>query len=460
MKSLWDSHLAGLDEEIMNFSSSFPLDKRMYKEDIECSIAHVKMLGKQKIIEPDVSKKIIEELLNILKDIEAGKLELECSCEDIHTFVEETLTQRIGDTGKYIHTARSRNDQVVTDLKVFIRKKIKKISELICSLIKTISFVAKNHIDVKMPSYTHLQRAQPSSFSHHVLAYAFMLKRDLIRLKNCFKNIDECPLGSCACSGTTYEIDRFFVAKELGFSKPSENSIDAVSDRDFLIELLSSISIVMMHLSRFSEEIVLWSSWEYRFLSLGNGFCTGSSIMPQKKNPDMAELIRGRTGKVYGSLVAILTVLKGLPLSYNRDIQEDKEPIFSALDTVCSCLLIFEKMLKTIQVNSENMEKALKEGFLNATDCADYLVKKGMPFRDAYKIVGNLVNLCSEKGIILDDLAFDHYKKASNLFLEDIYEKINYKNCIKNRISFGGPGKDSVLNQIESINLFLKYFHI
>ena len=461
MKSLWGSHLAELDKEIMDFSSSFYLDKRMYKEDIECSIAHVKMLGKQKIIDPKISETIVKELLNILFDIESGALSCECSLvEDVHTFVEKTLTKRIGKAGKCVHTARSRNDQVATDLKVYIRREIKKLAKFTCNLINTISIVAEKNIDVIMPSYTHLQRAQPSSFSHHMLAYTFMFKRDLIRLKNCFFNTDGCPLGACACSGTTYEIDRFFVAKELGFSGPTDNSIDSVSDRDFLIELLSVISIIMMHLSRFSEEIVIWSSWEFRFISLGEGFCTGSSIMPQKKNPDIAELIRGKTGKVYGDLVALLTVMKGLPLSYNRDIQEDKELTFRALDTVSSCLVVFEKMLKTAKVNANIMEEALKSGFVNATDCADYLVKKGLPFREAYEIVGNIVNLCIKNKNTLESLPLENYKSVSTLFEQDIYEKIDYKNCINNRTSYGGPGKESVIKQIKTINSFLKEFCI
>lgn len=452
--SLWEGHLENIDNDVMKFSQSFDIDKRMYKEDIECSIAHVKMLGKQKIIEN--SKEIIDELKKILSDIESGKLKLDLLCEDIHTFIEETLTKRLGNVGKHIHTARSRNDQVAVDLKFYTKKQIKEISNLVCILIETISDIAEKNIDILMPSYTHLQRAQPSSFSHHILAYAFMFKRDLIRLRNCLGNMDECPLGACACAGTTYPIDRFYVSNELGFSKPTDNSIDSVSDRDFALELLSTISIIMMHLSRFSEEIILWSSWEFKFISLSDSYCTGSSIMPQKKNPDMAELIRGKTGKVYGNLFAMLTIMKGLPLSYNRDMQEDKEQIFKSIDTVKDCLMIFECMIKTMKVNPENMEKSLKEGFVNATDCADYLTKKGMPFRDAYKITGNIVNLCISKNKTLEELDLQDYKKFSDLFEEDIFNTINFENCMKNRKSYGGPEKSLILNQIKIINSFIK----
>ena len=456
--SLWEGHLENIDNDVMRFSQSFDIDKRMYKEDIECSIAHVKMLGKQKIIEN--SEEIVFELRKILSDIESGNLKLDLLCEDVHTFIEETLTKRLGNVGKRIHTARSRNDQIAVDLKFYIKKQIKEISHLICILIETISDIAEKNIDVVMPSYTHLQRAQPSSFSHHILAYAFMFKRDLIRLKNCLENMDECPLGACACAGTTYPIDRFYVSNELGFSKPTDNSIDSVSDRDFALELLSDFAIIMMHLSRFSEEIILWSSWEFKFVSLSDSYCTGSSIMPQKKNPDMAELIRGKTGKVYGNLFAILTIMKGLPLSYNRDIQEDKEQIFESINTVKDCFIIFERMIQTMKVNQENMEKSLKEGFVNATDCADYLTRKGMPFRDAYKITGNIVNFCISKNITLDKLNLQDYKKFSNLFEEDIFNAINLKNCVRNRKSYGGPEKSSILNQIKIINLFIKEYQI
>ncbi len=456
--SLWEGHLEDIDDDVMKFSQSFGIDKRLYREDIECSIAHVKMLGKQKIIKN--SEEIIDELKKILSDIESGKLKLDLLCEDIHTFIEETLTKRLGNVGKRIHTARSRNDQVAVDLKLYIKKQIREISNLVCSLIGTISNIAKKNINVLMPSYTHLQRAQPSSFSHHILAYAFMFKRDLTRLKNCLENMNECPLGACACTGTSYPIDRFFVSDELGFSKPTDNSIDSVSDRDFALELLSSISIVMMHLSRFSEEIILWSSWEFKFISLSDSYCTGSSIMPQKKNPDMAELIRGKTGKVYGNLFAMLTIMKGLPLSYNRDMQEDKEQIFESIDTVKDCLIIFERMIKTMKINPENMEKFLKEGFVNATDCADYLAKKEIPFRDAYKVTGSIVNLCISKNKTLEELDLQDYKKSSDLFEEDIFDTINFENCVKNRTSYGSPKKSSILNQIKIINSFTKKYQI
>ena len=451
--SLWEGHLKNLSEKIMRFNASFDIDKRMYKEDIECSIAHVKMLSQQKII--DNAREIIDGLNNILSDIKSGKLKLDGQYEDIHTFVEEILTERIGDAGKKIHTARSRNDQVAVDLKVYVKKQITEIQSFICDLISVIADKAEKNIKVIMPSYTHLQRAQPSTFANHILAYAFMFRRDFMRLKNCLVNMDECPLGACACSGTTYLTDRFYIAKQLNFVQPTENSIDSVSDRDFAIELISCCAIIMMHLSRFSEELILWSSWEFGFISIADEYCTGSSIMPQKKNPDMLELIRGKTGKVYGNLIAILTMMKGLPLAYNKDMQESTCEIFEVTDTVKDCLSIFAEIIKTIKINSDNMQQALKKGFLNATDCADYLTKKGMPFREAYKIVGSMINLCIANKKTLEDLDLEDYKKFSGLFDNDIFDEINLKNCVEKRMSFGGPSQSSVKQQIKSLYNFL-----
>ena len=451
--SLWEGYLKNISEQIMKFNASFGVDRQMYREDIKCSIAHVKMLGEQKIIED--AQVIIDGLNSILFDIESGKLKLDGPYEDIHTFVEEVLTKRIGNDGKRVHTARSRNDQVAVDLKVYTKDQAKRIQELVCNLINVIVEIAEKNIEILMPSYTHLQRAQPSSFSNHILAYAFMFKRDFLRLESCITNMNECPLGACACSGTTYLIDRFFVAEELDFLQPTENSIDSVSDRDFLLETISCCAIIMMHLSRFSEEIILWSTFEFKFISLNDEYCTGSSIMPQKKNPDMVELIRGKTGKVYGNLVAMLTVMKGLPLAYNKDMQEGTEQIFSVVDTVKECLCIFTGLIKTMQLNTDNMQKALQKSFLNATDCADYLTRKGLPFRDAYRIVGNMVNLCIENNKTLDDLTLKDYKKFSDLFEKDIFNEIELKNCVEKRKSFGGPASTSVKEQIKSIRMFL-----
>ena len=439
--------------DALNASISF--DSRMYEEDITGSIAHAGMLGAQGIIEQEEADKIIECLKEILEDIKAGKVEFTEENEDIHMNIEAILTARIGDTGKRLHTARSRNDQVALDIRLYLKKEIAAIRESAISLLETIVKKAESGMDVIMPAYTHLQRAQPTTFAHYMMAYANMLRRDITRLEDCLERMDEMPLGSGALTSTTYPIDRRRVAAELGFARITENSIDGVSDRDFALELMSDLSIMMMHLSRFSEEIVLWCSWEFKFVELDDAFATGSSIMPQKKNPDIAELVRGKTGRVYGSLVTLLTVMKALPLAYNKDMQEDKEPVFDAVDTVRACLPVFTAMLDTMTLLPENMRAAAGKGFINATDCADYLVKKGMPFRDAYKIVGMLVNYCIKNNKTLETLTMEEYSSMSDTFSEDVYDYINLENCVNSRIAEGGPSQKSVEAQISSMKAFL-----
>ncbi len=439
--------------DALNASISF--DSRMYEEDITGSIAHAGMLGAQGIIEQEEADKIIECLKDILEDIKAGKVEFTEENEDIHMNIEAILTERIGDTGKRLHTARSRNDQVALDIRLYLKKEIVAIRESAVSLLETIVKKAESGKDVIMPAYTHLQRAQPTTFAHYMMAYANMLRRDITRLEDCLERMDEMPLGSGALTSTTYPIDRRRVAAELGFARITENSIDGVSDRDFALELMSDLSIMMMHLSRFSEEIVLWCSWEFKFIELDDAFATGSSIMPQKKNPDIAELVRGKTGRVYGSLVTLLTVMKALPLAYNKDMQEDKEPVFDAVDTVRACLPVFTAMLDTMTLLPENMRAAAGKGFINATDCADYLVKKGMPFRDAYKIVGMLVNYCIKNNKTLETLTIEEYNAMSDVFTPDVYDYINLENCVNSRIAEGGPSKKSVDAQIASMKAFL-----
>ena len=388
-------------------------------------------------------------LNSILEDLESGSLEFDPNAEDIHMFIESELTKRIGKSGKKLHTARSRNDQVALDIRMYLKKNIIEIKGNIKKLILTLLDKAKENTETIMPGYTHMQRAQPITFAHHLMAYVEMFKRDMQRLDETYERVNVCPIGSCALAGTTYPLDREFEAKELGFSKITNNSIDGVSDRDFVIELLSDISIIMMHLSRISEEIVLWSSWEFKFVELDDSFSTGSSIMPQKKNPDIVELIRGKTGRVYGSLMAMLTVMKGTPLAYNKDMQEDKELIFDAIDTVNLSLTTIEPLIKTMSVLKENMKTAAEKGFINATDCADYLVEKGLPFRDAYKIVGNIVKYCIEHNTTLEKLDIETYKQFNTAFDEDIYSAINLINCVNKRNVFGGPAKEQVEKQIE-----------
>ena len=431
---MWEGRFSKkLDERTNDFNSSIKFDHRMYKQDIKGSIAHSKMLSKQGIIKEEEAKSIIEGLNKILEDLENGKLEFDPNSEDIHMFIEEELTKRIGDNGKKLHTARSRNDQVVLDIRMYLKEEVEELKEKLKELIHTFIKKAEENMNTIMPGYTHMQRAQPVTFAHHLIAYVQMFLRDLERLNETYKRIDVCPIGSCALAGTTYPLDREFEAKELGFSKITENSLDGVSDRDFVIELLSDISIIMMHLSRISEEIILWCSWEFKFIELDDSFSTGSSIMPQKKNPDITELIRGKTGRVYGDLFTILTVMKGTPLAYNKDMQEDKEAIFDALDTVNLCITTLDPLVETMKVKKENMKKAAAEGFINATDCADYLTVKGVPFRDAYKIVGNLVKYCIDNNTILEKLDISIYKSFSEVFDEDIYDAIDLINCVNKR---------------------------
>ena len=424
----------------------------MYAQDIQGSMAHAMMLEKQGILPSADVEKILDGLEGILNDINAGKLSLDAEAEDIHMFVEAELTKRIGEAGKRLHTARSRNDQVAVDIRLYLREEAKKIVELLKELVKATLVKAEENADVIAPGYTHLQRAQPISFGHHFMAYAMMFLRDISRVEDAAARMNFSPLGSCALAGTTYPTDREYAAKKLGFDGVMQNSIDGVSDRDFCVELMSAFALIMTHLSRFSEEIILWSSWEFKFVELSDSYTTGSSIMPQKKNPDMAELVRGKTGRVYGDLMALLTTLKGLPLAYNKDIQEDKEAIFDSLDTVKMCLEVFTPMLATMKVLSDNTYKAAQKGFINATDLADYLTKKGMPFRAAYKIVGQIVASCIEKNCVLDDYPLAEYKKYSDLFEEDLYEEISLKTCVEKRSSEGGASPKSVRKQIAWVN--------
>ena len=436
------------DPKTNDFNSSISIDSRMYKEDIEGSIAHATMLGAAGIIDKGESEKICAELEKIEKDIETGALHIDPDAEDIHTFIEGELTARIGDAGKRLHTARSRNDQVALDVRLTLRKECAGLMEQLKELINVLCDQAEEYADTVMPGYTHLQRAQPITFGHHLMAYAEMFLRDIGRMQDALKRMDVCPLGSGALAGTTYPTDRRFEARRLGFDDIARNSIDGVSDRDFCVELMSAISILMMHLSRFSEEIILWASWEFKFIELSDAYTTGSSIMPQKKNPDMAELVRGKTGRVYGDLMGLLTTLKGLPLAYNKDMQEDKEAVFDAVDTVKMCLKVFAPMLSTMTVKPETMKKAAQGGFINATDLADYLVKKGMPFRSAYKISGQIVARCIVDGCVLETLPLETYRSYSELFDEDLYREIDLAVCVEKRISEGGTSAASVDAQI------------
>ena len=444
------------DTAVNDFNSSISFDARLYQEDIAGSIAHATMLGKQGVIEEHEAEKIIQGLQAILKDIEAGAVEFSEENEDIHMNIESELTSRIGDTGKRLHTARSRNDQVAVDFRLYVKKEIPVIVGMILDLEKVLVKKAEANLDAVMPGYTHLQRAQPTTFAHYMMAYANMLKRDVTRLEDCLERMDECPLGAGALATSTYPVDRFQTAQALGFRKPTDNSLDSVSDRDFAIEFTSALSILMMHLSRFSEEIILWCSWEFKFVELDDAYSTGSSIMPQKKNPDVAELVRGKTGRVYGSLITLLTIMKGLPLAYNKDMQEDKEPVFDSIDTVEQCLPVFAAMVDTLTVKNRNMQKAAAGGFINARDCADYLVKKGLPFRDAYMIVGRLVHMCIKTGETLDTLPLKDFQSVSGAFGPDVYQALELKTCVGGRKVYGGPAPDSVKTQIEHIKEFVE----
>ena len=449
MPKLWAGRTSGVTDSVADdFNSSIRFDCKMYKQDITGSMAHAAMLGAKGIISRQESEQLIDGLQGILDDLESGALEIDLSCEDIHMFVEQVLTARLGDVGRKLHTARSRNDQVALDLRMYLRGQIDEITELVKDVLKAIVDQAEENRGVIMPGYTHLQRAQPILFSHHLMAYVMMLLRDLDRLADCRKRMNLSPIGCCALAGTTYDTDRRFEAERLGFDGVVQNSIDGVSDRDFCLELMSCLSLLMMHLSRFSEEIILWASWEFKFIELSDAYTTGSSIMPQKKNPDMAELVRGKTGRVSGDLMGLLTTLKGLPLAYNKDMQEDKEAVFDAVDTVKMCLKVFAPMLATLSAKPENMKKAAQGGFINATDLADYLVKKGMPFRSAYKISGQIVAKCIAEGYVLETLPLSEYQAFSPLFGEDLYSEIDLTACVEKRISEGGTSAASVEAQI------------
>ena len=434
-----------------DFNSSISFDSRMYKEDIEGSIAHATMLGRCGIIKEEEANDIVKGLKGILADIENGTLHIDMEAEDIHTFIEGELTKRIGDNGKRLHTSRSRNDQVAVDIKLYLKKEVVNVKNLVVGLIKVIADKAEKYSETVMPGYTHLQRAQPITFGHHLLAYGEMLLRDVSRLEDCLKRMDEMPLGSCALAGTTYPIDRTITAELLGFDRITNNSLDGVSDRDYCIQFASVLSIIMVHLSRFSEEIIMWCSWEFKFIELDDAFSTGSSIMPQKKNPDIAELVRGKSGRVFGDNMTLLTIMKGTALAYNKDMQEDKEAIFDALDTVKMCLTAFTPMLDTMRVIPENMRKAAAGGFINATDCADWLTKNGVLFRDAYKATGELVARCIELGTDLENLPMDEYKKVCDVFNDDVYSAISLERCTNERTVFGGPASANVKAQAKRV---------
>ena len=457
MAKMWAGRFSKeVDEKVNDFNSSVSFDARMYKQDIQGSIAHVTMLGECGIIDLEESKQIANELGAIFQDIHSGELEIDPTAEDIHMFVEAELTKRLGETGKRLHTARSRNDQVALDIRMNLKTETKAITELVKKLLGVLCNIADEHKTTVMPGYTHLQRAQPITFGHHLMAYAQMLLRDLGRLEDAYNRMNVMPLGSGALASTTYPIDRQRVCDILGFSEVTQNSLDGVSDRDFCIELASAISILMMHLSRFSEEIILWCSWEFKFIELDDAYATGASIMPQKKNPDITELIRGKTGRVYGDLMTLLTMMKGLPLAYNKDMQEDKEAIFDAVDTVKLCLSTFIPMLETMSVNKENMRAAAAKGFINATDCADYLVKKGLAFRDAYKITGTLVAKCISLNTTLEDLPIYEYRQLCDTFDNDVYKAISLDTCVTQRNVVGGPAPDAVAKQIKYVREKLK----
>lgn len=457
MGKLWQGLASGKVSEIADdFNSSIKFDKRLFKQDITGSIAHAKMLAKCGTISEKDATIIIDGLTGILEDILSGALTIDESAEDIHTFIEETLTKRVGEAGKKLHTARSRNDQVALDLRMYLKEETAAVLGKIKALVNAVTDKAEEYKDAVCSGYTHLQRAQPITFGHQLMAYAFMLLRDYDRFTGCYKRINVSPIGCCALAGTTYNTDREFEAKELGFDGITLNSIDGVSDRDFVAEFIACSALLQMHLSRFAEEILLWTSWEFKFVELSDAFTTGSSIMPQKKNSDMAELVRGKTGRVYGDLMGILTVLKGLPLAYNKDMQEDKELVFDAADTVKMCLDVFAPMVAEMKANRENMKAAALKGFINATDLADYLTKKGEPFRSAYKICGEIVGYCINKSKTLETLSFEEYKKFSGLFEKDVYAEIDIKNCVNKRISAGGTAISSVEKQIEYVRNAVK----
>ena len=453
---LWGGRFTKETNELVhNFNASLSFDQKFYKQDIEGSIAHVNMLAKQQIVTNEERFAIINGLQSILNDLNNGTLELDAKYEDIHSFVEATLIERIGDAGKKLHTGRSRNDQVALDMKLFTRDEIGEIDELLKNLLNVILRIMKENIDTYMPGFTHLQKAQPVTVAHHFGAYFEMFRRDRGRLFDIKNRLNLCPLGAGALAGTTYPLDREHTASLLHFDGATNNSMDSVSDRDYLIELLSALSTIMMHLSRFSEEIIIWNSNEYRFIELDDAYSTGSSIMPQKKNPDIAELVRGKTGRVYGALMSLLTTMKGLPLAYNKDMQEDKELTFDAIDTTKGCIALFTGMIDTMSFNASVMENSAKCGFTNATDAADYLVNKGVPFRDAHGIIGQLVLMCIDKNISLDELSLSDYKSISDVFEEDIYEAISLKTCVEKRLTKGAPGHAVMLEEIKECENYL-----
>ena len=459
MAQLWGGRFTKeTDQLVYNFNASIMFDKRFYAQDIKGSIAHVTMLAKQNILTEEEKKQIIDGLNGILNDVEEGKLEISDKYEDIHSFVEATLIDRIGEPGKKLHTGRSRNDQVALDMKLYTRDEIGEINELVKGLLQAILHVMEENTETIMPGFTHLQKAQPITLAHHMGAYFEMFKRDHERLLDLSKRMNTCPLGSGALAGTTYPLDRQYTAELLGFESPTLNSMDGVSDRDYLIELLSALSMIMMHLSRFSEEVIIWNSNEYQFVEIDDAYSTGSSIMPQKKNPDIAELVRGKTGRVYGALNALLTTMKGIPLAYNKDMQEDKEWAFDAIDTAKGCIMLFTGMLRTMQFNKDRMKDSARHGFTNATDAADYLVNHGVAFRDAHGIVGQLVLTCIEKKIALDELPLEEYKKISPAFEEDIYEAISLETCVNKRVTTGAPGMESMNRVITMYQEYMKTY--
>ncbi|MBO4809728.1 MAG: argininosuccinate lyase [Lachnospiraceae bacterium] len=450
MAQLWGGRFTKeTDKLVYDFNASISFDRLLFDQDIEGSIAHVTMLGKQGIVSENEMKEIIEGLKGIHKDVSEGKLEITKEYEDVHSFVEANLIDRIGDVGKKLHTGRSRNDQVALDMRLYVRSAILEVDEALEELLKVILGIMEENVETYMPGFTHLQKAQPTTIAHHFGAYFEMFKRDRSRMSDIYERMNYCPLGAGALAGTTYPLDRFYTAKLLSFNGPTLNSMDSVSDRDYVVEFLSALSLVMMHLSRFSEEIIIWNSNEYRFIEIDDAYSTGSSIMPQKKNPDIAELVRGKTGRVYGALMSILTTMKGIPLAYNKDMQEDKELTFDAIKTVSDCITLFTGMLATIKFNKDIMAKSAMKGFTNATDAADYLVKKGMPFRDAHGVIGRLVLYCIDKDCSIEDLSLEELKNMSDLFEEDIYEAISLKTCVEKRVTVGGPGMDAMKKVID-----------
>ena len=456
MAQLWGGRFTKeTDQLVYNFNASISFDKKFYSQDIKGSMAHVKMLAKQGILTNDEKEQILDGLVGILDDVESGKLEITSKYEDIHSFVEANLIERIGDAGKKLHTGRSRNDQVALDMKLYTRDEIVEIDDLLKELLNTIYHIMEENTATIMPGFTHLQKAQPITLAHHFGAYFEMFKRDRDRLADIYKRMNLCPLGSGALAGTTYPLDREYTAELLEFDGPTLNSMDSVSDRDYVIELLSASSTIMMHLSRFCEEIIIWNSNEYRFVEIDDTYSTGSSIMPQKKNPDIAELVRGKTGRVYGALMSILTTMKGIPLAYNKDMQEDKELTFDAIDTVKGCVKLFNGMISTMQFNKDNMRKSANGGFTHATDAADYLVNKGVPFRDAHGIVGRLVLYCIEKNIALDDMSIEEFKSISPVFEDDIYDAISMETCVNKRLTIGAPGEEAMKEVLKIYRSYL-----